>query len=316
MNDDAKAELKNRIQATISNLPDLIFETLPLENTYKRMQLPIYIREPGCWAAEPYGSGKTSAIKYCVKRIKIEFPDQAVFFVNEQVLPGNELRSFFVRALNETGVRGLSISDKLRNLLALQWAALARKSPLRCVILFLDEGQAIRETDENLIKDLGNSIAEHGGALQTIILGESPAFDVKVAGRLKSMNGAIERIFGGHHIKLFPYKTKADWRSLFDQMHIAKFEIMDGKTVYESLYGVSDLSTVIIEEEVHEFWLALKKLGRIANGMTLRKKFEGIRLGFLKHALSNLDQYGEKFEIIKSEEWIKFITYSAKADKF
>lgn len=312
MNDDAKAELKNIIQATVSSLPDLVFETLPLEHTYKLMQLPIYIREPGCWAAEPYGSGKTSAIKYCVRRIRNEFPGQAVFFVNEQVLPGNELRSFFVRAIHETGGRSFSISDKLRNLLALQWAALARKSPLRCVILFLDEGQAIRESDENLIKDLGNSIAEHGGALQTIILGESPAFNVKVAGRLKTMNGAIERIFGGHRLKLFPYQKKDDWQSLFNQMHIAKFEIIDNKTVYESFFGLGDSSPAIIEEEVHEFWLALRKLGRISKEMTLRKKFEGMRLGFLNHALNNLDKYGEKFELIRSEEWVKCLKYSAR----
>jgi hypothetical protein len=317
VDDESVDARKEEILAAAAILPNLVFESLPLHETFSLMRLPIFVSEQGCWLSAPYGSGKTTALRYCVNCIRAMWPDQAVFCVSEQVLPGNELRSFFVRALEESGhpIAALSASDKLRNRLAIHWAALARSSPLKRVVLFLDEGQSIREADEKLLKDLGNRVTEHGGAIQTITLGESPTLDLLVRNRVAKKDGAVDRLFGGHRLQLFQYKNEKDWKSLFEQMFAARFVELNNKTVYEAFFGHQDLSTFVAESDAHEFWMARNRLSHRSISINLRRTFVGIRHALLTSALHSLDGTAGKFTGINREKWFESLRYGAVLDE-
>jgi hypothetical protein len=199
-------ELLRRLGLLSPVIEPLLLTSNPLRRTYEQLRFVVYLKVPGCWLAAPHGRGKTVAIEYCAKRLKAEIPGLPVFIVNEQILPGNELRSFFIRALTESGYDKPVSSDTslLRNRLPKHWAELSKYSPLRCVVLFLDEGQAMRELDESLIKDLSNEIVRMEGSLLTITFGESPSFEALISKRTAppNANGAVDRLFGGRKLLL------------------------------------------------------------------------------------------------------------------
>lgn len=313
MTDEEKEQIKQAIRLVAPVVPGLILSTDPLSRTYSTMRMPLYIREPGCWLSSPFGSGKTTALKYCLRSLRDEIPEQPAYLINEQVLPGNELRSFFVRALQESGhaITGLSTTDKLRNRLAQYWAELSAEAPLRCVVLFLDEGQAMRETDVMLLKGLGNEIGLHGGALQTFIFGEGPAFDNQVAARKEKRDGAADRLFFGHKLPLHTYQTQKDWGSAFRELFEAKLDALGGRTVYEAYFGHLSRCDFDIESDAIQFCKALRSLRKEKVKINLRRTFVAINMALLTFALQSVEKGLTKYSGLEEERWLVALRYAA-----
>lgn len=308
-----KLKRKQAIQIGSAKLEKLVLASSPLKRTYNELRLPLFLREPGCWLSAPFGEGKSVAMEYCVHALSAEIPGLPVFAVNEHVLPGKELRSFLRGALiaSKHEKTDASRADVLRNRLAHYWADLSAASPLGCVVLLLDEGSSIRAEDEQLLKDLGNEIHMYHGALQTFVFGESPALDTLVAGRKGgSPNGAIDRIWCGHKIRLHHYQSEDDWKSLFRQMDIAMFDVLNESSIREFFFGHMDISNYQMEQETSRFWEALGSVTNNGRGNTnLRRIFVGIRRAILCAALDTLDKDVQVFEGISEVQWVEALRY-------
>jgi len=305
--------LKLDLQIACSQLKRLTFVSGPLKRTYNEMRLPLYLNEPGCWLSAPYGQGKTIAIDYCAASLRSEVPGLPVFVINEQVLPGNELKSFFIRALLESKHQKTSSSqaDVLRNRLARYWAELSDSSPLGCVVLLLDEGQAIREVDEHLLKDLGNQIVQEGGALQVFTFGESPKLDTLISGRkFKNTSGSVDRVFGGHKLKLHDYDSLSDWETLFAEMDDQPFARLSDMTVRDRFFGHLDISGYQLKSEVKRFYKALSDVKKKRTGtINLRRIFLGIRTAILMCAINTIDSQVVAFDGISQKQWEMSLVY-------
>lgn len=310
--DDAKRKLE--LQWGIGRLEKLALASDPLRRTYNELRLPLYVREPGCWLSAPYGEGKSVAMDYCVQAFQSEIIGLPVFKVNEHVLPGNELRSFLRGALIESKYDNphATQTDVLRNRLAHYWADLSFSSPLGCVVLLLDEGNAMRPIDEFLLKDIGNEMQAYQGSLQTFVFGKSPQLDLLVADRKsKPRNGAIDRLWCGHKVRLHLYESESDWASLFNQMDCQVFSELNKLSVRDFFFGHMDLSSYTMEGEVARFWRTLKRLKKSSRGVVnLRRIFVGIRLAILTTAIETLDLHIDRFKGISEQQWLESLQYA------
>lgn len=311
MTEEEKENLRLQILAVSPIVAELVFSSDPLQRSYDQLRASMYLREPGCWMADKFGAGKTTALNYFYRALKAELPNQAAFLVNEQALPGNELRSFFVRALTESGQphSAGSVASKLRNQLATHWAELSETSPLKCVVLFLDEGQSIRPADEDLLKDLWNEIKSHGGGLLTFIVGESPSFDRHVSLRRKTGNGASDRLFGGHRLPLFTYRKLEDWASLFREMHQKVFADLGGRTLYQAYLGHLEFDSFKIDDDAAAFWKAHSKLKKNRININLRRTFVAINFTMMNFALQSIKNDVRKFCGIPVDDWYNGLLY-------
>lgn len=317
--DDSEAddfELRRYISMLGPMVEPLIFNSAPLRRTYDHLRLVIYLKVPGCWVAAPHGRGKTVAIEYCARRLMAEVPGLPVFIVNEQILPGNELRSFFIRALTESGYSKPYAKDStnLRQRLPMYWAELSKNSPLQCVVLFLDEGQSMRPLDEGLLKDLSNQIARFGGSLLTITFGENPAFDALISRRKSStnMDGAVDRLFGGSRLDLSCYQDESDWKSLFAEMDSTNFEELGGCTVPQAYFSHMNMQNFTLQNEAKRFCKALRKVyGASAfKDVNLRRVFVGIRHALMTTALSSINNHLSTIDSISEKAWMDALKFS------
>jgi hypothetical protein len=297
----------------------LILTSDPLRKIYEQVRLVVYLNAPGCWLSAPFRRGKSSAIEYCAKRLKTEIPGLPVFIVNEQILPGNELRSFFIRALTESGYDKPVSRDAttLRHRLPMYWAELSKFSPLKCVVLLLDECQSMRELDESLIKDLSNQIVRLGGALLTISFGESPSFDAMVSKRTdpSKVNGAVDRLFGGQKLEIFGYEDESDWKSLFSQMDSVIFEELGGKTIAQAYFSHMNMRDFRMENEVTNFLRLLKREygSTPVGGVNLSHIFVGVRHALLMTSLESVHKKLSSIQSIREEVWIESIRFGANS---
>lgn len=297
----------------------LILTSDPLRKIYEQVRLVVYLNVPGCWLAAPYRRGKSSAIEYCAKRLKVEIPGLPVFIVNEQILPGNELRSFFIRALTDSGYDKPLSRDAttLRHRLPMHWAELSKFSPLKCVVLLLDECQSMRELDESLIKDLSNQIVRLGGSLLTIAFGESPSFEAMVSKRTdpSNANGAVDRLFGGMKLELSGYENESDWKSLFSQMDTVPFAELGGKTISQAYFSHMNMQDFKLENEVPTFLKILKKEygAKSVSKVNLSRIFVGIRHALLVTSLGSVNKKLTSIQDIPKEVWTESIRFGANA---
>lgn len=307
-----------QLAQAVAQVENFTFISAPMERTFSGIRVPLYVREPGCWLSAPFGEGKTVTIEYCARAIKAEIEGLPVFVINEHVLPGNELRSFFSRALIESShAKPDSRSvETLRSRLAYYWVELCEMSPLRCVLLLLDEGQAMRLADLHLLKDLGNDMARMGGALQTFVFGESPKLNEKVKSFKSSKpGGEFDRILGGHHLQLHTYENISDWKSLFAQMDKQKFEDFGGRTIREFIFCNANISSFSLEAESEAFFMALEKIKKESRGhCNLRRIFVGIRQAILEAASKTIDENVSEFTAFPDGIWEKQLRYSLLVD--
>lgn len=312
-------EIRRHLLGLGTVVESLLITSDPLRRIYEQLRLVVYLKVPGCWLAASHGRGKTIAIEYCAKRLKVEIPGLPVFIVNEQVLPGNELKSFFIRALSESGYdKPFSTSPAvLRQRLAMYWAELSKASPLHCVVLFLDEGQSMRELDESLLKDLSNQIVRMGGSLLTITFGESPAFEALISKRKDPLkfNGAADRIFGGRELVLSDYVEKSDWESLFTEMDTTPFEKLGGQTITQAYFSHMNIRDFKLKDEVPRFRKALKLVygARAIKDVNLRRVFVAIRHTLLMTGLAAIDQRLSTLASISDENWLEGLRFSYHA---
>ena len=317
INPDSGEEIRIHLRLLGAKVEKILLDSAPLRATYQQLRLPVYLKEPGCWLAAPFGEGKTIALHYCAKMLTAEIPGLPVFIVNEQVLPGNDLKSFFMRALIESKHEKPTSNSSgiLRNRLARYWADLSQTSPLGCVVLLLDEGQAMRETDELLLKDLANEISILNGSLLIITFGESPGFVNLVEQRKMTINrnGAVDRLFCGKSIKLHEYESESDWKSLFLEMDTQKFIELGGKTITESYFGHIKMQPFKMENEANRFFRAIKKISggkKKPPGFNLRRIFLGIRHAMLITALMSVDEKLNNIIEIPVEQWVSSVRYA------
>lgn len=313
------ADLRRRISLLSATVEPLVLTSAPLQRTYEQLRLVVYLKVPGCWLAAPHGRGKTVAIEYCARRLKAEIPGLPVFIVNEQILPGNELRSFFIRALTESEYDKPISNDAtiLRQRLPMHWAELSKKSPLHCVILFLDEGQSMRDADDGLLRDLSNQMVRLGGSLMTISLGESPAFEAMISKRKDAnhMNGAVDRLFGGRQLDLGSYESESDWASLFAEMDSTAFEVLGGRTITQVYFSHLNMQDFRLENEARRFCKALRKVygPKALKDVNLRRVFVGIRHALLTTALNSISNHLTTITEISEKTWLAALDYSMHA---
>jgi hypothetical protein len=316
-----KGDKIRQLNILCAKVEKLSLASNPIRRTYQQLRIPFYLKEPGCWLEAPYGQGKTIAMNFCARSLREEILGLQVFVINEHVLPGNELRSFFVRALTESKHDKplSSYSDALRNRLSKYWAELSYLSPLGSVVLLLDEAQAMRSIDESLLKDLVNEIAHMHGSLQIFTFGESPSLGALVEKRTAkaSMNGAVDRLFGGHRIRLHYYETEKDWASLFEEMDSQIFDEMGGMTIVQAFFGHMDMSGFSMKNEANRFFVAHKKITKEQGswGLNLRRTFVGIRHALLMTALISVEKKQTAISKIAEEQWGHSLRYCCLASK-
>lgn len=315
--DDGERQHHLRLLSPV--IEPLLLTSDPLRRTYEQLRFVVYLKVPGCWLAAPHGRGKTVAIEYCARRLKVEIPGLPVFIVNEQILPGNELRSFFIRALTDSGYDKPVSSDSssLRHRLPMYWAELSKCSPLRCVVLFLDEGQSMRELDESLIKDLSNQIVRMGGSLLTIAFGESPKFEALISKRTAppNENGAVDRLFGGRKLVLSSYENESDWASLFTEMDSTIFEELGGHTITQAYFSHMNMRDFKLKNEVPLFCKALKEVygASALEAVNLRRVFVGIRHALMTTALDSINRRLSTITSIPENTWLEALRFSTQA---
>lgn len=310
-------EIKIHLRLLGSKVERILLDSAPLRATYQQLRLPIYLKEPGCYLAAPFGEGKTIALQYCAKNLMAEIPGLPVFIVSEQVLPGNDLKSFFARALIESKHEKPTSNSAgtLRTRLARYWADLSQMSPLGCVVLLLDEGQAMRETDEFLLKDLTNEISILSGSLLIFTFGESPGFLELVERRKLAINrnGAVDRLFCGQCLNLYEYETEDDWKSLFEEMDTQRFFELGGKTITESYFGHLKTQSFKMNNEANRLFCAIKTISRGSDkpvGFNLRRIFLGIRHAMLITALMSVEEKLTSIDEIPIQQWISSLRYA------
>ncbi len=310
-------ELKQHICSLGPIVEKLLLTSNPLRRTYEQLRLSVYLKVPGCWLAASHGRGKTIALEYCARRLKTEIPGLPVFIVNEQILPGNELRSFFIRALTASNYDKPVSSDStaLRHRLPMYWSELSKYSPLGSVVLFLDECQSMRQSDISLIKDISNQIVRLGGSLQTIAFGESPSFESLVSKWTapQNENGAIDRLVGGRRIALSKYDQLSDWTSLFKELDSTTFDELGGMSIVQSYFSHLNIRDFEFSNEAPVFFKALRnQFGRDASvDLNLRRIFVGIRYALMTTSLNTVNSHVTTIASLPENTWADALKFSS-----
>lgn len=292
---------------SISIIKNLTFVTNPLKRIFKKIRLPLYLNESGCWFQAGSGQGKSTATEYCRKALLAEIPSLPIFTLNEHVLPASALRAFFIRMLILSGhLTTTGETARLRLRLAKQLAILADACPLRLVVLLLDEGQAFRDIDLFILKDLSNDMEHLGYGLLTFIFGEAPTMGDRVSALLEGKNpGIAERFVGGHQLKFETYTSEEDWLSLFSAIDRETFDIFNGKTVAQFYFKPSDVSNFRFSAETARFYEALEKIKKDGFDLNLRRIFTAIRWVILNTKKS----LPSKLESLPVEIWDEAFNY-------
>lgn len=271
-----------RLQDLVKTIPlikKLTFVSDPLRRTYKSLRLPLHLNEPGCWFEAASGEGKSTAVEYCRQSLLAELPSLPVFSLNEHTLPAAALRDFFIRMLSMCGHPCLSgETARLRLRLAKHLSMLAMECPLNIVVLLIDEGQAFRDIDLLILKDLSNDMERYGAGLLTFIFGEAPAMTSRVDSLMCGNNkGVALRFIGGHRLTFHPYKSISDWNSLFSEIDQQRFDCLGGRTLAEHYFRFLDISEFCFVNEVEAFWASVNKRRAKSPALNLRRIFIGFR---------------------------------------
>lgn len=185
-----------------------------------------------------------------------------------------------------------------------------------CVVLIIDEGQALRPTDLYVLRDLGNDIAAKNGALQTFVFGESPKLNTLVSKfgistGAEALGGAFDRILGGHKLSVVGYTKLSDWQSLFRDMDNRKLVEFGNKTVRDVFFGHLENSNFRFEEQSDSFYAALSKIKKDrAGNLNLRRIFVGIRRAILFAAISAIKTNSIDPESFSVGNWLSALNYS------
>lgn len=263
----------------IPRIADVVYPSDPLKQIYRQIREVIYLSEPGCWFEAASGAGKSTTIEYCKNALKEEFPELPVVGISEHVLPAAALRSFFIRMLEESKAVSLTgETARLRIRLAKHLSYLGKRSRLNTIVMLVDEGQAFRDTDLFINKDLFNDVKKFGGNLLTIIFGEKPKMASRVSELLDGDNGGLaQRFVGGRQLYFSGYTTVSDWESLFKNMDDFPIDIFDGKPLAHFFFQRSDISRFKFAKSAGAFFEALRTYKDANNQVDLRKAFAGFR---------------------------------------
>lgn len=216
---------------------ELIFETRPLARGFSMVKLPLMTGMGGVFNEQPPGGGKTTLLYYCTQAFRKQYPELPVIEVASHRLPPAATRSFPHRLARAAGEptpprSGLELRTRLEEIVI----ELGKASPYKRVVVEIDEAQAMREVEFQVLKDLHNEMAASGIGLSVLLLGEAGKLRAMLA-KLRADDGTgLIRRFSSIEVSSVNYRDVADVASACKAVDTERWPELDDHTVVESLF--------------------------------------------------------------------------------
>ena len=193
----------------------IVLPTKPINELVSSLRRVVMLREQGCCFSATSGFGKSFGLAMAETQLRSLFPAVPIFrhiISNHQV---TSIRAFFKQFLLTVGVKDIAGETyDLRVRLVNRLIDHGRCSPLKLIVLLIDEAQEMVLQDFKFLKDIGNEMEKVDVQLVVIMMGQDPEFgeaiaDLKAEGRLDLVSR-----FALRQLKFRGLQTKDDFESL------------------------------------------------------------------------------------------------------
>lgn len=157
---------------------NIILPTEPIKEMVGAMRRAIMLREQGCCFTATSGFGKSFGLRMAENELRRLFPGVPIFrhIIDNQQVPS--IRAFFKHFLLTVGITDIAGETyDLRVRLGSKLEDVGRKSPMRMVVLLVDEAQEMALQDFCFLKDIGNQLETVDVQLVVIMMGQDPDFE-------------------------------------------------------------------------------------------------------------------------------------------
>jgi hypothetical protein len=155
-----------------------VLPTEPIKELVGSMRRTILLSEQGCCFSATSGFGKSFGLKMAEMELRRQFPGIPIFrhIVDNQQVPS--IRAFFKHFLltvGEDDIRGETYDLRVRLVSRLE--EVGRTSPVKMVVILVDEAQGMALQDFCFLKDVGNQLETVDVQLVVIMMGQDPDFE-------------------------------------------------------------------------------------------------------------------------------------------
>jgi hypothetical protein len=156
----------------------MILPTEPINEMVGAMRRTIMLREQGCCFTATSGFGKSFGLRMAEMQLRRMFAGVPIYrhIIDNQQVPS--IRAFFKHFLLTVGIDDIKGETyDLRIRLVSQLEDVGRKSPMRMIVLLVDEAQEMALQDFKFLKDIGNHLETVDVQLVVIMIGQDPDFE-------------------------------------------------------------------------------------------------------------------------------------------
>jgi len=159
-------------------MKNVILPTEPINEMVGAMRRTVMLREQGCCFTATSGYGKSYGLRMAEVLLRRMFPGVPIYrhiIDNEQV---PSIRAFFKHFLLTVGVTDIKGETyDLRVRLVSQLEDVGLMSPMKLVVILIDEAQEMALQDFKFLKDIGNHLETVDVQLVVIMIGQDPDFE-------------------------------------------------------------------------------------------------------------------------------------------
>ncbi len=168
----------------------IVLPTKPISELVSALRRVVMLREQGCCFSATSGYGKSWGLAMAETELRSLFPAVPIF---RHIIPNHpvpSIRAFFKHFLCTVGIKDLKGETyDLRMRLVNRLIDYGRTSPLKLIVILIDEAQEMAVQDFKFLKDIGNEMEKMDVQLVVIMMGQDPEFgeaisDLRADGRL------------------------------------------------------------------------------------------------------------------------------------
>lgn len=267
---------------------NMILPTEPIKELVGSMRSAIMLREQGRCFTATSGFGKSFGLRMAESELRRLFPGVPIFrhIIDNQQVPS--IRAFFKHFLLTVGVTDIKGETyDLRVRLVSELEDVGRASPLKMVVLLVDEAQEMALQDFCFLKDIGNQLETVDVQLVVIMMGQDPDFEKSIDNLKRRRRLDLVSRFALRRVHFRGLQTRDDFGNLLRLIDTQVYPRDSGCTwpAYFARHAWDD--GFRMEGQLDELLAALTAVvpgGLSKTGVSARQLFLAVRRFFLEFA--------------------------------
>ena len=196
-------------------MKNVILPTGPINEMVGAMRRTIMLREQGCCFTATSGFGKSYGLRMAEIQLRRMFPGVPIYrhiIDNEQVPSIRAFFKHFLLTVGVTDIKGETYDLRVRLVSQLEDVGLI--SPMKLVVILVDEAQEMALQDFKFLKDIGNHLETVDVQLVVIMIGQDPDFEKTIQSLRR--HGRLDLIsrFALRRLTFRGLQTRDDFRGL------------------------------------------------------------------------------------------------------